>query len=108
MEFAFVMLSVMGALLMVAVLVGVWGISIYNKLAANKNKVEEGWSGLQEQLDRHADLKADQNASEHLQLAQLNYNDAVRTLNASIKPFPANIVARMSKVVQAKVFEGEL
>jgi len=41
------------ALLAAAVL---YGISIYNKLVRNKNLVDEGWSGIETQLKRRANL----------------------------------------------------
>lgn len=34
----------------------IWGILIYNRLVKNKNLVEEGWSGIDVQLKRRANL----------------------------------------------------
>jgi LemA protein len=38
------------------VLVGLWVMVMYNKLVKNKNLVEEGWSGIDVQLKRRANL----------------------------------------------------
>ncbi len=43
-------------LLGVMVLLLGWGIGIYNKLVRRKNLVEEGWSGIDVQLKRRANL----------------------------------------------------
>ncbi|HEY4112667.1 MAG TPA: LemA family protein [Rhizomicrobium sp.] len=43
-------------LLGVVVLVALWGVSIYNGLVRRKNMVAEGWSGIDVQLKRRADL----------------------------------------------------
>lgn len=56
MGIAFVVLSVLGFVFAVLVLVAVWGVVIYNKLVANKNMVQEGWSGIDVQLKRRANL----------------------------------------------------
>ncbi len=42
--------------LAVAVLVGGWGILTYNRLVALRQRVREGWSGIDVQLKRRADL----------------------------------------------------
>lgn len=34
----------------------IWGVSIYNRLIKNKNMVQEGWSGIDVQLKRRANL----------------------------------------------------
>jgi LemA protein len=39
-----------------AVLVLLWGVSTYNGLVRRKNVVAEGWSGIETQLKRRADL----------------------------------------------------
>ena len=44
------------ALLVVAAVVGLWVMSTYNALVKNKNLVEEGWSGIETQLKRRANL----------------------------------------------------
>lgn len=43
-------------LLVVVVLIGLWGVSIYNGLVRRKNMVAEAWSGIDTQLKRRADL----------------------------------------------------
>ena len=43
-------------LLGVAVVIGLWAVSIYNGLVRRKNLVSEGWSGIETQLKRRADL----------------------------------------------------
>ncbi len=43
-------------LLGLAVLVGLWGIATFNGLVRRKNIVAEGWSGIETQLKRRADL----------------------------------------------------
>jgi LemA protein len=40
----------------VLIVVGLYAISIYNRLVANRNLVKEGWSGIDVQLRRRADL----------------------------------------------------
>jgi len=47
-----------GPLLLFAIVAAIvfWLISIYNKLVRNKNLVAEGWSGIEVQLKRRADL----------------------------------------------------
>src|SRR5690348_10718909 len=40
----------------IVVLVALWAISIYNGLVRRKNLVQEGWSGIDVQLKRRADL----------------------------------------------------
>ena len=37
-------------------LIGLWAISIYNKLVYNRNLVKEGWSGIETQLKRRSNL----------------------------------------------------
>jgi len=46
---AIIILGVLG-------LIAVWFIAIYNKLVRNKNLVDEGWSGIEVQLKRRANL----------------------------------------------------
>ena len=48
----------MGLLILVAivVLIALWAVSIYNGLVRRKNMVAEGWSGIDTQLKRRADL----------------------------------------------------
>jgi LemA protein len=43
-------------LLGLAVLVGLWGIGTFNGLVRRRNVVAEGWSGIETQLKRRADL----------------------------------------------------
>ena len=43
-------------LLAVLVLVALWAVGIYNGLVRRKNMVAEGWSGIDTQLKRRADL----------------------------------------------------
>lgn len=47
-----------GPLFLLAIIAAIifWLISIYNKLVRNKNLVAEGWSGIDVQLKRRADL----------------------------------------------------
>ena len=37
-------------------LIGLWVVSIYNKLVYNRNIVKEGWSGIETQLKRRSNL----------------------------------------------------
>ncbi|HEY1960969.1 MAG TPA: LemA family protein [Rhizomicrobium sp.] len=48
----------MGLLILVGigVLIALWAVSIYNGLVRRKNMVAEGWSGIDAQLKRRADL----------------------------------------------------
>jgi LemA protein len=43
-------------ILVAAALLILYGISIYNRLVSNRNLVKEGWSGIDVQLRRRADL----------------------------------------------------
>jgi LemA protein len=43
-------------LLGLAVLVGLWGVATFNGLVRRRNVVAEGWSGIETQLKRRADL----------------------------------------------------
>ena len=43
-------------LIILAVGLGLWAVSIYNRLIKNKNMVQEGWSGIDVQLKRRANL----------------------------------------------------
>jgi len=43
-------------LLGIVVLIALWAVSIYNGLVRRKNMVAEGWSGIDAQLKRRADL----------------------------------------------------
>lgn len=43
-------------LLIIAAAIGLWVMSTYNALVKNKNLVEEGWSGIETQLKRRANL----------------------------------------------------
>src|SRR6185312_8571638 len=43
-------------LLGIGVVIAVWAVSIYNGLVRRKNLVAEGWSGIEAQLKRRADL----------------------------------------------------
>lgn len=43
-------------LLGLAVLIGLWGIATFNGLVRRRNVVAEGWSGIETQLKRRADL----------------------------------------------------
>jgi LemA protein len=38
------------------ILIALWGVSVYNGLVRQKNMVAEGWSGIDAQLKRRADL----------------------------------------------------
>ncbi len=44
------------AVIVVLALLGFWFVRIYNKLVRNRNLVEEGWSGIDVQLKKRADL----------------------------------------------------
>jgi len=44
------------AIVLLIVLLGVYGVSIYNKLVKYKNQVPEAWSGIDVQLKRRYDL----------------------------------------------------
>ena len=48
--------NAIGALAALAVGLLVWAVSIYNRLVARKQQTEEGWSGIDVQLKRRADL----------------------------------------------------
>ena len=46
----------MWIVLAIAVLAALWAVSVYNGLVRRKNVVQEGWSGIDVQLKRRADL----------------------------------------------------
>jgi len=48
--------GVLGALAALAVLLLIWAVLIYNQLVARRQQTEEGWSGIDVQLKRRADL----------------------------------------------------
>jgi LemA protein len=48
--------TLIGALAALVVLLLVWAVLIYNRLVARKQQTEEGWSGIDVQLKRRADL----------------------------------------------------
>ena len=48
--------TIIGAVLALAALLLVWAILIYNRLVARKQQAEEGWSGIDVQLKRRANL----------------------------------------------------
>lgn len=47
---------VAAAVLVVIVVLGVWGVAVYNRLVRLRNKTEEAWAGIDVQLQRRADL----------------------------------------------------
>src|SRR5690606_29461043 len=49
-------LGFLGALVALVVLLLVWAILIYNRLVARRQQTEEGWSGIDVQLKRRANL----------------------------------------------------
>ena len=49
-------LFVIGAIVVVALGLVVWAIAIYNGLVARRQRVSEGWSGIDVQLKRRSDL----------------------------------------------------
>ena len=49
-------MTVIYVVLGIAVLVLVWGVALFNKLVRHKNLVKEGWSGIDVQLKRRANL----------------------------------------------------
>ncbi|MGI9343189.1 MAG: LemA family protein [Gammaproteobacteria bacterium] len=49
-------MSTLTVLLVIVVALAAFVIGIYNKLVKNKNLVEEGWSGIETQLKRRANL----------------------------------------------------
>jgi len=42
--------------IVVLIVIGLWVVSIYNKLVYNRNIVKEGWSGIETQLKRRSNL----------------------------------------------------
>jgi len=49
-------MSAFGIVALAALLVVLWGVFIFNSLVRNRNLVAEGWSGIETQLKRRADL----------------------------------------------------
>ena len=50
------MIWIVAGIVFVAVVAAIWAIVTYNRLVANRNRVEEAWSGIDVQLQRRADL----------------------------------------------------
>lgn len=50
------MISVLVALLIIAAVIILWGVGIYNKLIKLRNMKEEAWSGIDVQLKKRANL----------------------------------------------------
>jgi len=48
--------GILGGMTLLAVIIVVWAISIYNRLISMRNLKEEGWSGIDVQLKRRHDL----------------------------------------------------
>lgn len=48
--------SILGILILVAALVGLWLIVVFNGLIKNRNRTEEAWSDIEVQLKRRYDL----------------------------------------------------
>ncbi len=53
---AIIALSIIGALVLIAVIIGSWGISSYNSLVANDQGVKSAWSQVENQYQRRYDL----------------------------------------------------
>jgi LemA protein len=51
-----VVAGILGGLALLAVIIVVWAISVYNRLISMRNLKEEGWSGIDVQLKRRHDL----------------------------------------------------
>lgn len=50
------MTTVLSILILLPLLIGVWAVILFNRLVRRQNLVEEGWSGIDTQLKRRANL----------------------------------------------------
>ena len=50
------LVAILGSIAVLAIIVVVWGISVYNRLINKRTLKEEGWSGIDVQLKRRHDL----------------------------------------------------
>lgn len=50
------MTTVLSILILLPLLIGVWAVILFNRLVRRQNLVEEGWSGIETQLKRRANL----------------------------------------------------
>lgn len=90
--------------------------SLEEKSSAN-NELSSSLNSLMLVVENYPDLKASANfiqlsdelagTENRIAVARKDYNDAVKTLNTSIKKFPNNILAGMFGFEQATYFEAE-
>jgi LemA protein len=113
-------------LVIVVVVVG-YAVVAYNNLVRQRQLTQEGWSGIDVQLKRRADLipnlmeavkgymKASQNflqfqtalqsTEDELQLSRRYYNGTARDLNTAVESFPSNILANIFHFAKVQFFE---
>ena len=72
----------MWILLGILLVLGFWAVSLYNKLVSLKNRVQEGWSGIDVQLKRRYDL--------------------IPNLVNTVKGYAAHESGTLEKVIQAR------
>lgn len=53
---AIIVLSILGAIIIVGVIVAVWGFGVYNKLVSNDENVKQSWGQVENQYQRRYDL----------------------------------------------------
>lgn len=75
-------INIMWILLGILLVLGFWVMSLYNKLVSLKNRVQEGWSGIDVQLKRRYDL--------------------IPNLVNTVKGYAAHESSTLEKVIQAR------
>jgi LemA protein len=88
-------------ILAVAAAVAIWAVAIYNRLVRLRNLVEEGWSGIDVQLKRRADLIP------NLLETVKGYMDHERDLLTEVTELRAR-TAETGNVAEKAKLEGEL
>ena len=90
--------------------------SVEDKAKAN-SELSDSLNALLVVVENYPDLKSSANYTQlsdelagtenRIAVARKDYNDAVKSLNTSIKRFPSNILAGMFNIEKAKYFEAD-
>jgi hypothetical protein len=72
--------------------VAVWAFAVYNRLLRLRERVKDAWKRLEPQPDDAA--------------LQDDYNARVKSYNAALASFPANLIAGIAGFQPARVWRG--